>query len=271
MRDRKKPEEPQEEGAPAWMNTYGDMVTLLLTFFVLLFSFSTISIEKWRDIVYSLSGVGVVAIPALDPNATADPGDAGREGKFIITVSTPAPSEASAGASEEMVNGMNADDIQHEFDELYKKIKIHIEDNNLGYILNVEYTDEYTVLLRMSDGAFFDPGSAMLDEDAKQAIKEVGDILTEYTALIRIIYIEGHTDNVPIHNGKYEDNWDLSYGRAKMVRDYLVSLADLEQAQLVPVSCGEYYPVASNDTVEGRAQNRRVDFVIESILKDQEG
>jgi chemotaxis protein MotB len=71
MRDRKKPDEPQEEGAPAWMNTYGDMVTLVLTFFVLLFSFSTVDAVKWDEVVNSLAGTRIVAPVTDGPQAEA--------------------------------------------------------------------------------------------------------------------------------------------------------------------------------------------------------
>ncbi len=268
MRDRKKPEEPQEEGSPAWMNTYGDMVTLLLTFFVLLFSFSTIDAEKWEEIVNSLSGTHVVAITALDPNAPDDQGDYGA-GKFVITSSTPTPTATPEPMETTPIlpSGMNVQEAEEGFDELYHKINNYIEDNGLGYLLYVEYTDDYTILLRMSNTAFFDPGQARLDESSKAAIKQVGGILMEYSSYIHLVDIEGHTDNVPIENAQYEDNWELSYDRADTVRKYLLTITDLAPSLLNVSYYGEYQPIASNDTAEGRARNRRVDFVIESILK----
>lgn len=266
MRDRKKAEEPQEEGAPAWMNTYGDMVTLLLTFFVLLFSFSTIDAEKWEDIVNSLSGMQVVAIAALDPNAPENTGDNG-QGRFVITSAQ--PSDEPSATPMDPAESANVISIKERFDELYEKIKNHIETHNLGYILNVEYIDDNTVLLRMSsDSAFFDPGSATIDEDAKRALDEVCAIFEQYTDVIQAIHIEGHTDNVPIRNSKYEDNWELSMARSDTVRKYILNVTEINPDLLIPTYYGEYHPVATNDTPEGRAQNRRVDFVIESILKD---
>jgi chemotaxis protein MotB len=247
------------------MDTYGDMVTLLLTFFVLLFSFSNIDAKKFEQLAQSLSGMTVVAVPALDPDAADEPALQGAGG-FVITSSKPDPSATPAPTSEEMVNGMNVTDVQNEFDELYEKLKNHIQENNLGYILNVEHTDQYTVLLRMSDQAFFDPGSAVIGEDARAALDAVCDIFTEFEGVIKVIHIEGHTDNVPIHNANYEDNWELSMDRADNVRKYIIQVTDINPALLVPSYYGEFHPVASNDTPEGRTQNRRVDFVIESIL-----
>lgn len=267
MIGRKKPEEPQEEGSPAWMNTYGDMVTLLLTFFVLLFSFSTIDAAKWEEVVQSLSGMTVIAIPALDPNAADQP--SGADGMFIITSPRPTvePNPTPVSASQAEYNGMNVDEVRDRFNELYEKIKNYIDQNNLGYILNVESVDGNTILLRMSDTAFFDSGDAHLDEDAKVVLNEVSAIIEEYTALLQTIRIEGHTDNVPIRNVEFEDNWELSMARSDTVRKFIMDVSEINPGLLVACYYGEYHPVASNDTEEGRAQNRRVDFVIESILK----
>ena len=263
MRSRKKPEEPHEEGSPAWMNTYGDMVTLLLTFFVLLFSFSTIDADKWEDIVKSFSGIQLVAISPLDPNAPESEEES--EGKFVITSSTPAPTETPAN---DAFSAANVEEIKERFEELYEKIKNHIEENQLGYILNVEYVDENTILLRMSDSAFFDSGKANISQEARVALGEVCGIIVEYNDLIKMIHIEGHTDNVPQEGPVYEDNWALSYGRADTVRKYIFSETEINQALVSVTYYSEYQPVAENDTAEGRKQNRRVDFVIESVLKE---
>lgn len=265
MSGRKKFEAP-EEGGPSWMDTYGDMVTLLLTFFVLLFSFSNIDAKKFEQLAQSLSGMTVVAVPALDPDAEDEPTLKGAGG-FVITSATAEPTEIPDVSPEASFDNANVEVLKNKFDELYEKINTHIETRNLGYILNVEYTDEYTILLRMSDQAFFDSGSVSIDKKAKSALNEVCGILVEYTDLIKLIYIEGHTDNVPIHNGRYDDNWDLSYDRANTVRRFIVKTTELDPTLLAPTAYGEYHPIASNDTEEGKAKNRRVDFVIESKLK----
>jgi len=265
MRNRRNPETVEEEGSPAWMNTYGDMVTLLLTFFVLLFSFSTIDAVKWQELVNSLSGVQIVAISELDPNAPEV--DDYTDGKFVITSTEPYETPTlTPSPTEQIIQGMTVAQAQEMFNELYIKIKNYIETNNLGYILYVEYVDGQTILLRMSDKAFFDPGSAVIDNEAKAALEKISQIIEEYEYIIQMIHIEGHTDNVPIHNANYEDNWELGFGRANTVRKYLLDVTDIMPGRVVAESYGEYHPIASNDTEEGRAKNRRVDFVIESIL-----
>lgn len=133
---RKKKEEPQEEGAPAWMNTYGDMVTLLLTFFVLLFSFSTIDAQKWEEIVSSLSGTPFVAIQALDPGNVQ-----GEINKELNADPTPTPTPDVDS---------NVEEIKERFNELYEKIKTHIKENNLGSLLNVEEQENAVLIDRKS-------------------------------------------------------------------------------------------------------------------------
>lgn len=264
MSGRRKPEEPQEEGAPAWMNTYGDMVTLVLTFFVLLFSFSTIDKAKWEDVANSMAGMTVIAIPALDPDA---PDKAEGQGKFVLTSSPPYETVTNTSESQGNETGLTNEEITTSFNEMYARIKAHITENSLSGILDLQYLDQYTVLLRMSDSAFFDSGSDGLRPDAEIILQEVCGILEEYSYLIKTIRVEGHTDNVPISNAKFKDNWDLSMSRAGNVVRYIIEATSLNPSLLSSTGYGEYRPIADNNTEEGKAKNRRVDFVIESILK----
>lgn len=264
MRDRKKPEPPAEASSPAWMATFGDLVTNLLTFFVLLFAFSSMDQSKADEIISGLRGMDIVPIPALDPNAPEKTPESAR-GRFVITPYDP-------DADEELLNPDSEDPLNIEregslFDELYEKIKDHIAEHGLSYILNVEYVDGFTIQLRMLDSAFFASGSASIGNDAKTALDGVCNIIVEYTDLIERIRIEGNADSVPIGRAGYRDNWELSMDRADSVRRYILSIADIDPSLLVACYYGEYNPIASNDTEEGRAQNRRVDFVIESKLK----
>ena len=256
MRDRKKPEPPEEEGAPAWMNTYGDMVTLLLTFFVLLFSFSTIDAQKWEEIVSSLSGTPFVAIQALDPGAAE--GQPADETSWDITEPTPQPS---------MMNGMNVEEIKERFDELYERVKEHIALNGLQEDLNVTM-DDGVIVLRMVESALFDSGRDEIKPIAKETLPAICEIFVSYDALIKTIRVEGHTDTDPIQNAKFKDNDELSASRALEVKRFIKSVSSIQPKKIWPIGLGEYYPIADNDTNEGKARNRRVDFVIESILKD---
>lgn len=258
--NKRKPEAPQEEGSPAWMTTYADMITLVLTFFVLLFSFSTIDALKWKEIVSSLSGTPFVAIQALDPGGTIP---AINEIEQNPIAETPAPTPLE----EDKKNEAGNKEIKERFDELYQRIKNHIEKNRLEYILNVTEFDD-KIVIRMSNWALFDSGKDMIKKDAAQVLNEVCGILGEYTDLIKVIRIEGHTDNVPISTARFENNWQLSTARAYKVLMHCIPLLDIDPAKMSSTGLGEFHPIATNETEEGKAQNRRVEFIIESINKE---
>ena len=262
MAGRKKPDVPEEEGSPAWMNTYGDMVTLLLTFFVLLFSFSTIDAQKWEQIVSSLSGTPFVAIQELttgDVKAETDPID---NTKWDIPRAsetpppTPSAQETDAGLADRM----------RRFEELYEMIQAYIRNNNLESLLKAEKNFD-TILIRMTDSALFASAKVDILPEAQQLLLEISQIINRYNDLIETIWVEGHTDSVPISSARYRDNTDLSAMRATSVRRYMLSIMDIEPSKIVPIGYGEYRPVDTNETNAGKANNRRVDFVIQGMLE----
>ena len=262
MAGRKKPDVPEEEGSPAWMNTYGDMVTLLLTFFVLLFSFSTIDAQKWEQIVSSLSGTPFVAIPELttgDVKAETDPIDST---KWDIPRSSETPQPTP---SAQKTDAGLADRIRR-FEELYEMIQAYIRNNNLESLLKAEKNFD-TILIRMTDSALFNSAKVDILPDAQLLLQEISLIINRYNDLIETIWVEGHTDSVPISSARYRDNTDLSAMRATSVRRYMLSIMDIEPSKIVPIGYGEYRPVDTNETNAGKANNRRVDFVIQGMLE----
>ena len=243
---RRKPAEPQEEGSPAWMNTYGDMVTLLLTFFVLLFSFSTVDADKWKALVESFSGKVEISAPqlSLDPSTRMD--------ELILALGTPAPTPKG--------------DIEDEkrFDELYRKIKNHVQEKGLDNELNVS-KDDGTIIIRVMDSALFDSGQDKIRQDALTMLSNIISIFDQYDDAIKEIHVEGHTDNVPISSSRFKSNWDLSTSRAVSVIQYCIEHSHLSPMKYAAAGYGEYHPIADNNTEEGKARNRRVDFVLISM------
>lgn len=246
---RSKPEVPQEEGAPAWMNTYGDMVTLLLTFFVLLFSFSTIDAQKWKAIVQSFTGRNP---DQLSAEFTPDP-DFTFEDVVFPPMQTPAPH----------ADDLEGAQMQRMFNELYQKVKNHIMLNGLEYALNVTKDDDL-IIIRITDTALFDSGHDKIREEAISLLDTIVMLFDEYDEAIRLIQIEGHTDNVPMRSARFQSNWDLSTSRAVSVVQYCIENSALSPMKYAASGYGEYHPIAENTTEEGKAKNRRVDFVIHS-------
>jgi len=250
-KDRKRPEPPQEEGSPAWMNTYGDMVTLLLTFFVLLFSFSVIDAKKFEEIANSFAGTPFVAVEAVNAEI---------EEISILNLHGP------GDTSEELKESAQA--IQKEFDQLYQAMKTHIERNQLDTELTLQKEDD-VILLRVRESALFDSGKADIKQESLPLLEQVAEVFDKHGEAIEMITIEGHTDNVPISSARFRDNWELSTSRATRVLRYFFEHSSLEQGQYSVRGFGELQPVASNDTEEGKALNRRVDFVIQGYKFDE--
>lgn len=219
------------------MNTYGDMVTLLLTFFIMLFAFSTLDAERFQAIIVSFQGsLGIL--------------DAG------MTVSR----EAAVSGRDSPVgqlfepNPLERDETQHAL----LAISSFQEAYNLQGAFAVEAT-ERGVVIHFTDRVLFDTGRAELKPEARGLLKSLA---AELTKLPHAIRVEGHTDNVPIHNPVYPSNWELSAARAVGVVRYLIESGGMDPGRLSAVGYGEYRPIASNETAEGRARNRRVDIVL---------
>lgn len=230
-RKKRKVDSSDSGGAAPWMNTYADMVTLLLCFFVLLFSFATIDAQKFEAIVRSLQG----SLGVLDSGVTVE-----------------------IEPLEQTFPGMQTSSRDEEFDRIKHKIDVFIKDNNLENNVTL-ILNERGLLIRMLDATLFDSGKADIREESKYIIDGISDIIKETENNIRI---EGHTDNVPINTFKYPSNWELSTARAVNVLKYLVENHDIEPSRFSAVGYGEYHPIDTNETSEGRQNNRRVDIMI---------
>lgn len=228
---RKRVEEEPKAGAPEWMSTYGDMVTLLLCFFVLLFSFATLDVQKFEAIAQSMSGsLGVLdsgMTVNMEPLANAFPADS--------------PSE----------------EIE-EFQKLYDEMNEYIEENNLQASITLRL-DERGLLMRFMDNVLFDSGKADLTPKAQEIINKVAEIIRQNDKNVRV---EGHTDNVPINTYRFPSNWELSTTRAVNVVKYLIVENGIEAKRLSASGYADQHPVDDNNTAEGRRNNRRVDMVI---------
>ena len=223
-------EEEKEAGAPAWMVTYGDMMTLLLTFFVLLLSFSSIQESKFERAMGSLKrALGVMKYSS------------GLQQKmhfFRNTVSS------------------NTDDV---FLDQVMGMKETLEKSGLQQEVKVTMT-ERGVHIIIADQILFDLGKDRLKTDIIPVLDIVTDLMKE--APESEIVIEGHTDNWPINSARFPTNWELSAARALAVVKYFAFRKGIEPARFAATGYGEYRPLKPNDTAEHRAMNRRVEIFI---------
>ena len=245
------------------MDTYGDLVTLLLTFFVLLFSFSTIDAEKWKALVGSFTGVSVIGIDVMSPAiAAANP----------IEMIGPVSGGIGDHSKEEEINapGASADpndpgsgDLNSNLHLIYNSLNNFIGREGINAEVEI-FEDQYLVRVVFPDAVFFDTADATVKPEAYHLLDQVIEMFLQVQELYTMLSVEGHTDSRPIHTSRYESNWDVSVDRAVHVVRYIRNDGRLDTSRLVALGYGEEHPVAPNDTPENMAKNRRVEFVVES-------
>lgn len=241
MARKQKPEECKQKVAE-YMLTYGDMMTLLLCFFVLLFSFSSIDAKKFEAIMESFSG----ALGVLDGGTTVQDSPMLDSGLQDINTSS------------EVLEMEN-------FQSLENKIQNYLEANNLTEDISV-LNEDAGLLLRFQDNIIFDSGSDQMKPQALNIISYIAQLLKAEEFQDKFISIEGHTDNVPVSSPRFPSNWELSVARSSNVVRFLVQQNDIDPERISAAGYSEYHPVSDNSTAEGRAQNRRVDIMILKTL-----
>ncbi len=259
---RKKNEEAPK-GSPAWMSTFSDLMNLLLCFFVLLFSMSTVDAEKFQQVIASFQST-----VSILPNGGASIGEgqmvsAGvRQLEFLDSYySEIANSKTEDPNDEDSQNGTNSVYEQYQEEELKESeqmasdVQDAVDQAGITDLVDVDFNSEY-VQLNLSGAILFETGQAEVMNQAQPLLDKLGKILTKYGD--NLIDIEGHTDNVPIHNSKYPSNDVLSMYRALNVADYIRGSTDIDPSHIKSSGRGDYLPIADNSTAEGRALNRRV-------------
>lgn len=228
-------------GLPAWMATYGDLVTLLMCFFVLLFAFSEIDAQKFEAVMQSFKGSAGI----LSGGTTISQDPLVFEATPEVTISETVP-------------------ITEDIQQLKEQIEAYLEQNqqeNIEQDIIVEI-DARGLIIRFPDKALFDSGKADLKQESIDTLDFLGGLLTSEEFNMMAIRVEGHTDNIPINTFRYPSNWELSTTRATNVLKYFINKSELAPKRLAASGYGEYYPIDDNVTREGRSKNRRVDIVI---------
>lgn len=244
MGKKKAPEMPPA-GAPAWMATYGDLVTLLLCFFVLLFATSSVDVAKYQAIAASFNS----SITFIAAGGTIGDNDMIGSGMAQL------PNiDSSVFQSPE-----EGQERQEKLEKLSSDFKTYFAENNLSDDVDVVVEDNY-VKITFGDGLLFDSGSADLKVDSMNSLDIIATELMNNSG--SDIKIEGHTDNVPIRSSIYPDNIYLSAARSISVLNYFKDVHGIEPRRMSQEGFGEYRPIASNDTPEGRGKNRRVEIKV---------
>lgn len=240
----KKKEDEPKKGAPAYMNTYGDMMTLLLCFFVLLFSMSTVDAQKFQQLVSSFhaqvsifdSGQSILNTGTAMQNGMSQMPI--RETEFTI----------QSALQEEQALTTTTEELEE-----------YVKANSIEESIDIERSGN-EVVIRFRDGVLFDSGKAQIKAGAIPTLGAMGEKLRNYMDQGYTLCIEGHTDNQPISTAQYPSNWELSGARAIAVMRFYLEEMNFDISKMSYVGWAEFHPIAENDTAEGRAMNRRVEI-----------
>jgi chemotaxis protein MotB len=247
---KKRHTEQEHDNEERWLLTYADLITLLMAFFIVMFSLSQVDAQKFKALAVSLGD-------AFDsPGMSMVHVGVGDNGRLALLPRQSRPRHGPQDPNDDSPNRPRYRDLKELKGDFLKMVK---ENDLEGSVTLGTNAKGDRLIIRLSDKLLFDVGSAELTPPARELMDKVAAILMQAGKRIRI---EGHTDNVPVRSGRYASNWQLSTERATNVLMYLVQQHALPPEQLEAGGCGEYRPVATNDTEEGRAKNRRVEFII---------
>ena len=226
--------EEVEEGAPQWVVTFGDLMSLLMCFFVLLLSFSEMDRNKYRIVSGSMRNA--FGIQRKKPVFESP------KGQKIISKEF---DQAIVLVKIKDVIDPIENELKNHHKDLEKSVEIEVKDNQLT--------------IRMMGEATFDTGKAELRKEFLPLLQKIGEVLSKTK---REIIVAGHTDNVPLSGGPFKSNLGLSMARAGSVAEYLLNSTSIDPKKLSTMGFGEYRPLASNETDEGRQKNRRVEIIV---------
>ena len=226
--------EEVEEGAPAWVITFGDLMSLLLCFFVLLLSFSEMDRNRYRVVSGSV--------------------------KNAFGIQRKKPVFESPKGSKMIAREFDQAIILTKIEDVVKSIikELDGEHEEFKGLVEVEST-ENEVTIRMMGEATFDTGKADLRSNFIPLLQEIAHVLAKTRGEI---IVAGHTDNVPLVGGPFGSNLGLSMAWAGAVAEFLLRSSSIDPKRLSTMGFGEYRPLASNDTATGRQKNRRVEIIL---------
>lgn len=237
MKYRKSTPPQKKENTQAWLTTYGDIMTNIVVFFVLIFSASTVDVEKFRAITESFQNRNIFEFyPSMIPF-----------------------DEGPGNSSDEMEGNLDEGKAtEGNLDYVHAELNKFLREEGLEGVVGTKRTEEGLILV-LPEQILFNTGEAIILSEAIPILDRVSDFLKEIPNMVRV---EGHTDSRPINTYVYPSNWELSGARASSVIRYFIEQHGLAPDRFMAVGFGETRPVAPNDGPENWAKNRRVEIII---------
>jgi len=259
---KKQKQEECPPGAPLWMATFGDLMSLLLTFFVLLLSFATMEESGFKAAMGSIQGaLGVLSNPVnqftvLEKNYTKAVSYHYRFMK-IGTIT-------DFKKTQDIKLAYQSETVQNSLTEVADAMTSYATANGLAEMVTVDFHDK-GLKIRIPSILLFSQGTDKIKKD-KNTLKLLNEIVTLLTSISYGISIEGHTDNTVISNMHFNSNWELSAARALTVLKFLLTKG-ISPERLKATACGEFQPFMTNTTLKGRKLNRRVEINLDVSQK----
>jgi chemotaxis protein MotB len=224
-----------DKGAPRWVVTFGDLMSLLLCFFVLLLSFSEMDRQKYKQVAGSMEkAFGVQRkVRVMDPP----------KGMKMI----------AKDFDQELIATRIKEEVGEQIDDLIENSLPNLKDQ-----IAVE-EGEAEVIIRLMGESTFDSGKADIRPEMKPLLQKIAELLKISAG---DIVVAGHTDNVPIISGPFGSNLRLSIGRAAAVAEFLLHHSRIDPQRMATMGFGEYRPLESNQSADGRQKNRRVEIIL---------
>ncbi|WP_035051367.1 flagellar motor protein MotB [Carnobacterium pleistocenium] len=238
-RRRKKKETTDSSSGGGWITTFADLMSLLLTFFILLYSMSSVSLEKFQEASNSIQS-------------------AFNGGDSVIEGSTVTDTETETEPSEDIIAVPSEDAIDPELIKMYDEVVEFLETKDMTAQASVKY-DQDGIYVNIQESILFGSGSAIIADSGKNTLNNLGELIQQFE---NDVVIEGYTDNVPMNNANFSSNWELSTSRALSVLRYLSEERSVTPTRLSAKGYGEYHPSVPNNSDENRAKNRKVNIVL---------
>ena len=237
----KKKRKQEESGGAGWIATYADTVTLLLTFFILLYSMSTVDVQKMAQLSEAFQMMMT-----------------GKKGETMLQYDLYNGKVPLIGGESEIEE--NIDEIESE-DYMYFHVEKFVQEHDLEEVVEIVNSDR-GIVIQLRENVLFETSSSALRQDSKEILKKISSLLGN---LSNSIIVEGHTDNRPINTSQFPSNWELSVDRAVNVVRYFIEDMGLNPTRFTAAGYGEFQPIVPNDSVSNMAKNRRVNILIMAI------
>jgi chemotaxis protein MotB len=251
---RRQIKKKKDSGAPKWMVTYSDMVTLILVFFILLFSISQIDSVKFDAISDSFRNRMIFdyypsPVPMDNPTENTSNQESGKNSNEF---ENPTQLKNANDRDDEVSNKEDS------LSSLMKEVEEYLDENKLNNVISASRTGRGVILV-LQDSILFDSGEAAILDSGKPFLNKIGTLLEKIPNRVKV---EGHTDSRPISNYRYPSNWELSGARASSVIRYLINENQFDQERFSSAGYGDTRPLAPNTNAGNWSKNRRVEIVI---------